>query len=333
MLRVLKRFAVEGLGNCAPLAWRFLRTPRILVLTYHRVLPPGHPDRKTEQPGMYVSPETLDMHLRVLRQYFAIVQLDDWIKGAAAGASLPRLSCALTFDDGWRDNFEHAFPVLRRHGAPATVFLVSSFLGTTAQFWPDRLRSLLLNLAPDEPLPGKLGSLLAAVRARAGQNGRWTADDLDTAITAAKELDDATICEFLDAQAGPGAAPAPRRLLDADEVAEMASSGLIRFGSHTRTHHRCLAGSSDDTLRDEIVNSRAEIARYSGMPVDIFCYPNGAVTPRALAIVREHYLAAVVTRRGWHREGLDRYQISRIGVHEDVAGTPAALLSRLGRVA
>ena len=125
------RRAVESMvGTLAPLAWSAGRARRLLVLMYHRVLPDDHPDRLTEQPGMFVSPRTLDLHLATLRRYFELVHLDDWLKRAASGAELPRLSCALTFDDGWRDNYEYGFPVLQRYQAPATIFLVSGSIAT-----------------------------------------------------------------------------------------------------------------------------------------------------------------------------------------------------------
>jgi len=281
---------------------------------------------------MYVSPQTLDMHMRVLRRHFELVHLDDWIREAAAGSRLPRVSCALTFDDGWRDNHEYAFPVLLRHRVPATIFLVSSLVGSTVQFWPERLRTFLVTQPLDAPLPGRLGHLLADVRARVRGKGGWTVEDLDLAITAAKDLDDRTISETLSVWCAEESATASRKLLNAEEVTEMASSGLIRFGSHTRTHHRCRDASPDETLYDEIANSRDEIRGYSKKSVELFCFPDGAITARALDLVRVHYLAAVTTRRGWHRRNRDRYQISRVGLHEDVSGTPAGLLGRLSCV-
>ena len=113
--QVVKRAAHEFIGRVAPAKWRRLPGPELVVLTYHRVLPDEHPDRLQEQPGMYVRPETLAMHLAELTEHFELVQLDDWLAARSAGKQLPRLACAISFDDGWADNVAHALPALRRH--------------------------------------------------------------------------------------------------------------------------------------------------------------------------------------------------------------------------
>jgi peptidoglycan/xylan/chitin deacetylase (PgdA/CDA1 family) len=124
------------------MAWR-TGTRRLLVLMYHRVLPAEHPDRNSEQPGMYVSPATLAMHLEIVKQYFTLIHLDEWLERVSAGRAVPSLACAITFDDGWRDNYEYAFPVLRHAGAPATIYLVTDMVGEGYSFWPNTLARYL----------------------------------------------------------------------------------------------------------------------------------------------------------------------------------------------
>ena len=145
LVKSVLRGAAAALG---PHRWR--RGPCLLVLTYHRVLPEGHPERAREQPGMLVSPELLAMHLQVLAGHFSFVHLDDWLRAAADGNPPPGRSLALTFDDGWRDTYDHAFPILRQAGAPATVFLVTDLVGTSYSFWPNRLARMLSAWQPGD---------------------------------------------------------------------------------------------------------------------------------------------------------------------------------------
>src|SRR5690606_25886998 len=136
--RLLKAPAQQLAGTVAPFLWRW-RAPSLVVMMYHRVLPHTHPDRATEQPGMYVSPETFELHMHLLRKHFGLVHLDDWLDALAENRPLPRHACAVTFDDGWRDNYQYAFPVLERLGVPATVYLVSDLVGSSYSFWPNAL--------------------------------------------------------------------------------------------------------------------------------------------------------------------------------------------------
>src|SRR5690606_7240136 len=124
----------------------------------------------------------------------------------------------------------------------------------------------------------------------------------------------------LSAAQGQGAyAALTRAILDEQELHAMAASGLVRYGSHTRTHFRCRQGASETQLEEEIGASRTEIAARVGQPVDLFCFPNGDFTPAALRVVRKHYLAAVTTQSGWHSPARDAACIRRIAVHEDVS--------------
>jgi peptidoglycan/xylan/chitin deacetylase (PgdA/CDA1 family) len=329
--RGLKRMAAATLAPLAPLSWRMRSGRSLLVLTYHRVLPAEHPDRAIEQPGMYVSPTTLDLHLTLLKRHFPIVHLDDWLRSAASGGSLPPRACALTFDDGWKDNFEFAFPVLQRHAAPATIFIVSGMTGTHCEFWPNRLARRLAQLRPGEELPEPLGRLLAPVIEQARRAGEWSLQDLDRAVVLSKQLGDEQIRMLLDEKpAGAAAAASDRTVLNEDELRIMAASGLVRFGSHTRTHRRFRSDLPREVLEQEVAGSLAEIAETAGEAgVGVFCYPNGDTTPEAVAAVRRHYRAAVTTRKGWHRTGMDPFLIPRIGVHEDISNRPAAFIARI----
>ena len=89
MKRALRSLVEGTVAPLAPFVWRAQPAPRLLILMYHRVLPREHPDRASEQPGMYVSPETLATHIRLLRRYFEIVHLDEWVQGAAKWAATP----------------------------------------------------------------------------------------------------------------------------------------------------------------------------------------------------------------------------------------------------
>jgi len=332
-VRALKRAARRMLGRVAPVAWRRLRGPSLVVLTYHRVLPDNHADRAHEQPGMYVRPETLGMHLATLREHFDLVHLDDWLDARIAGRPLPRLACAITFDDGWRDNHEYAFPLLSQAAVPATIFLVSGLVGGRYSFWPNRLARQLArtdsSLQPQtwpEPLRH---CLEAAGLFRGRDSGPPGPEAIDRAIVACKALSDAQMHDLLDQLPPHAGSSATRDLLSAEEVRQMATTGLIRFGSHTRRHTRLRAGTSPADMRDEIVGSAEEIEQLVGVRPRLFCYPNGDFTPEALRLVREHYRGAAASKCGWNSVELDPALIRRVGMHEDVSGGRDEFLARL----
>ena len=282
---------------------------------------------------MCVSPETFDLHLTELKRRFELVHLDEWLRKASDGLPLPKLACAITFDDGWRDNYDFALPLLVQHNAPTTIFLVSSYVGTAQRFWPNRLMSLL-DKAFAEPgsvdFPEPLRGIIEPTLIQAKRHGALQADDIDRAIQGAKQFAEEQIRNLIE-EAGkscsdPTGAP---EILSRADVAQMAASGLVRFGSHTMTHLRLGGRIPSQELEREIAGSRSCLLDMLELEIDLFCFPNGETSPEALDCVRRNYLGAVTTRAGWHAVGLDPHLIRRIGVHEDVSDTREAFLARI----
>src|SRR5438067_1021990 len=81
---------------------------KAMILMYHRVMPRGDLASAYVQPGMYVTPVTFERHLRFVVDHFELVSLRDLLDKWAAGMwNTSSRYCALTFDDGWLDNYQY----------------------------------------------------------------------------------------------------------------------------------------------------------------------------------------------------------------------------------
>jgi peptidoglycan/xylan/chitin deacetylase (PgdA/CDA1 family) len=327
--RRAKRALRTLIGQASPLLFATRPRHSLAVLTYHRVLPRGDTAWQSEQPGMCVTPETLALHIAVLRDHFEIVDLQDWLERARSNRPLPDRACCLTFDDGWRDNHDHAFPVLQRAAAPATIFLVAGLIGSRYQFWPNRLALLLRTVGAAQP--SFASAELATVGIDSSATGSFE-ERLDAAVSFCKRKPDAAVIEQLDLLEGrlPAAARTTTRdLVNEDEILAMQRSGLVRFGSHSINHTRLVDGLDEALLSSEVRRSRGMLESLLGRPVPLFCYPNGEYSARALQAVRATYDAAVTTRRGWNRRDSDPWQLARLPLHEDISADRASFLARL----
>jgi len=112
---------------------------RGVVLMYHRVLSDARPD---VDPGMYVTSTAFERHLRLLKSRYELVTIDAFGEWMAGRQQYARPPCAITFDDGWRDNYDVAFPLLRRYEAPATVFLVTGWIGRDDMLDAERIAQM-----------------------------------------------------------------------------------------------------------------------------------------------------------------------------------------------
>jgi peptidoglycan/xylan/chitin deacetylase (PgdA/CDA1 family) len=284
---------------------------------------------------MMVAPDVFRQHLQLVHRYFEVVKVSDWLDRKADNQPLPAKACAITFDDGWADNHEFAFPILRETATPATIFLVSDMIGTRGQFWPERLARLLGIIATDHSGQWSHPELTWLRNSNSGYafgDKSPLPEELTEIIAAVKGLPDGEIHQRLDAiehTLGLAGSESPASLLNWDQVREMLASGLVEVGSHTCHHVRLNADTPQDLMEQEIVASKRAIEQQTGKAVRTFCFPNGDFSDAALALVRRHYTGAVTTRSGWNAADTDSYCLSRIGVHNDISRDRTAFLARL----
>lgn len=304
------------------------------ILMYHRVLPPRQRHAGIE-PGMYVDARTFAQQVAFLNRNCRIVPLDRiseaW-EGNGSGQSRP--VCALTFDDGWVDFMEHAYPVLEAQKVPATVFLPTDFIGTDKWFWTDRLANLLHGRQQANELQkAALRTDNAMVRRILGCSGSPAAR-LDKAISELKPCPPAQIEDILQEMATAlGVEPSSpgRAFLNWEEIRTMAASGLISFGSHT-AGHAILTTIGRDTAKMELLASKNRLLAEKVVDAENvpFCYPNGNFNAHiADQVRRTGYNLAVTTEYGWNGSGGDVFALKRIPIHNDMTATRDMFLCRL----
>ena len=334
----LKKVIKHGLQKFAAAYGRHSRPvskPELLILMYHRILPKDDKRVVFEEPGMLVTPDTLTMHINTIKQYFEIIKLSKWIQLKRTGAELPERACVITFDDGWADNYEYAFPVLQELEAPATIYLVADMIGTNIKFWPERLAHTLATIAQHHAGQWSHPSLDWIKEAHTSYQFTTlppTQDELSELIASAKELSDEDIHTRFDRINNELHLPAvdsTPSLLNWEQIAEMSASSYVEFGSHTCRHIRLGADTPADILKHEIIASKQTIETHTRQPVSTFCFPNGDYSPQALELVRNNYEGAVSTLSGWNSVASDNHLLHRIAIHEDIAGDRTAFLARI----
>jgi peptidoglycan/xylan/chitin deacetylase (PgdA/CDA1 family) len=326
--RLAKRLLAHGLvrtGYWDAVLGTWARRGVTVVLTYHRVLEKWEPALDYSQPGMVVTVPTFERQLSFLEQHFEIVPLGALV-GAGAGR---RPRCVVTFDDGWRDNYDFAFPILRRRGIPATIFLTTDFIGTERAFWHTELIYLLLHGDLSAFLRDGLG--LAAypspvgdcLRRCAGLARPSGAADVDAVIEVIKATcDEEAIHVLVGTLAGAAGLRRPLLpertfFLDWDQVREMAAS-VFEIGSHGCSH-RIMTRLSGPEAEGELVQSKAQIEARVGRAVEHFAFPNEDANVALTRLAASAgYRTACVGAAGAATSGSGIRTLRRAGVHEGV---------------
>ena len=107
------------------------------VLMYH------HVDRVPEHAGTFVSPESFERQMEFLKvHHYRVISLSQLIHEMKEGRKIPPRTVSITFDDGFLDNFRHAFPTLKKMDFPATLFMITSNIGREDWLGEEDLRIL-----------------------------------------------------------------------------------------------------------------------------------------------------------------------------------------------
>lgn len=302
-----------------------------MVLMYHRVLSSDEVSRHPVQPGMYVLDTVFAQQMDFVKQNFTVLSLQELLDLWKRGVWSERARyCVITFDDGWLDNYRHAYPVLKRLRIPATIFLPTDYVGSDEWFWPDQLAFLCKAVADRKEsaeylkriegvvsgfLDGDIPPLVEAM-ARHQQ----VADQI---IERCKHLPIKRIRELVHALASELRVTLPlgRVIVNWDEVREMSQGG-VSFGSHSCTH-RIMTTITSDEVSEELTRSRQILADQCVNYVPVYCYPNGNSDAHIQDQVKASgYEAAVSVRMGVEGGSPEnRYAIRRVGIHNDITYT------------
>ena len=232
-----------------------------IVLCYHNVVA----DAPSDSLGLHIALSRFERQMRWLADNYEVVSLTDLVVRVAQGRSL-RGVAAVTFDDGYRGVFDHAWSLLRDLNIPATVFVVAEAPGRDQRFWwddPEVLRAYS---------PSRREHWLTTLRG-----------------------DGATIVQSLASARQPSRdhVPASRRPAAWDTIAAAAVSGL-QLGVHSATH-RSLAALDERDLHREVVESRDVIRAHTGVTAEFFAYPYGRWNDRVRHAVRSAGYRAAFT--------------------------------------
>lgn len=248
--------------------------PTFHVLLYHGVHGDDVEVGLRNRSGKHVSASRFDAEMATIAADRPLVSMPDVASALRGERSLPEGAVAVTFDDGFANNYDHAWPILERHRVPATIYLSTGYIGTGRRMWSDRLEASFL--AADAP------SLSLEVDGERfdyelGDDEHRLAAFLD-AKARAKRLPNTTKDRLVDAVcAALGAAATPHPLydfLDWDRVREMDASPLVDFGAHT-VDHVSLSRVSPTEMAHQIDDSIAAVAKALGNPCPLFAYPEG----------------------------------------------------------
>jgi len=288
------------------------------ILMFHRVCPEQPGPRIRGNSGLEVTPEYLEATIKYfMRNDYAFVSLDriyEILNGKPSGKKF----VAYTFDDGYVDNFTHAFPIFKRYNIPFSIYVTTNFPDREAVMWWYLLEDLVLEKESIEwTIEGHTRKFSCATEA----DREMTFHRLRTEFSKSDgSLAQNHLIRFFESHQIDPHLKSRELALNWEQIAEMSGHPLVTLGAHT-VSHPALNKLTDRDVIQEIEQSREKIQTWTGRKVEHFSYPFGTraeAGEREFAIVKScGFKTATTTRPAnifpghrYHKECLPRILIN-----------------------
>lgn len=212
---------------------------------------------------------TFPLYVNYLRKNCNIISLDDYMEIRRNNANIPENTVAITFDDGYMDNYTTAYPILKEYKIPATIFLTVNMIGTENVFCSSKIRFAVMHTKKqfvrmgdkrwELTTPGKRELVIQELGKLLKEMPEQTKHIKTDEVVASLEVD-------VDEKKLP-------RMLTWEQVKEMSDNG-ITFGAHS-LNHPVLTKISIEDARKEIADSKRILEEKIQKPVKYFAYPYG----------------------------------------------------------
>lgn len=310
----VKNAAVQG---------RVLRTAslfaksRAVVLMYHSVV--EDPEHTGNTIRISHSRASFESQMSALSRRFNPVSIDQIVEFAADGRRLPTWSVAVTFDDGFADNYDVVLPILSRYGIPATFYIMVNAVETGTPPWYVRLNFAFRTTtvtAWKHPENGGTFEIASEDGKKAALNIAW---DLGAARSGVAQeelihrIEESLQIEPLDSRSG--------LMMNWDQVRALKKAGHT-IGGHTLSHPN-LAHVTEGEARVEIQGCKERLEEKLSGPVQHFSYPHPALNPQWTAqtfqITREAgFRSAMLTTPGSVLPGDQPLSLKRVSAPKDI---------------
>lgn len=280
------------------------------VLLYHRVI-----KLKKDIWRLGIPPLGFEKQMRYLKQNYDIVRFED------IDLSISGRQIAITFDDGYADNYLYALPILDRLQIPATIFVSTCNLDSMKEFWWDEIERMIVE---NENCPKKISFLGKDYELLTEKDKVNACYDIREDFLLL-DFDARTECmnELKSKSRDDGVARLEHRSMTSEELRAMDRSPYITIGGHTITHTRLTSQTSEQKKR-EIDQSKNILEEILGHDISTFSFPFGGNTDYDretinLAINAGYKRIAAVQKR-YREYDMAYYNPGRIGIQCDKSG-------------
>ena len=241
-----------------------------VFLLYHRIT-----DLNSDPQLLAVSPQNFNAQLNYLKHNCKVLSIEEVIYHIEKKIKFPKNSVALSFDDGYADNYSVALPLLESNGCQAIFYISTSTISTAKEFWWDEVeRLILMSTKKEVNFNINLNDLPLAIRYENVHERKKTYEFLLPILRVAKPVERKRFISELSEHVIDAGSRLTHRAMTFDELIKLADSSSAVIGAHTH-NHASLAALNYEEQYDEIKLSKEILEKHIGKQVINFSYPFG----------------------------------------------------------
>jgi len=287
----------------------------LCIIMYHRIF--KHPD-KFSYYLTGVTPEMFNAQMRFLSRHFAAISLEDAVDRIHSGQGLPKNAVSVTIDDGYEDCYTFAYPVFKKYGIPATIYVTTNQIGSSEAFWVDKIGYIFKE--GNHRKQHYANSVLGQMEFGHAHNRRAYVEQVIQKLKLVSDIEKNDVIRDLKDffQVSDKDLKVDYNLTWA-QIRKMSENG-ISFGAHTVTHP-ILTRIPLSAAEREIAESKLKIEAEIKKQVYGFCYPNGTEADFDESIItvlkRLGFTYALSTIWGFNNMNSDLFRLKRVGPNDD----------------
>ena len=244
------------------------------VLMFHRIVPESKLKRVHNHLSLEITPEHLEQIINFfIKKNYSFLSLDQLYEGFRRGTFPDKKYVVITFDDGYKDNLEIAYPIFKKYGIPFTVYITTGIPNNTAILWWYILENMILKMNEVQFIWNENNyfyyTRTSVEKEKAFEliqtffHQNFTLDNyLELFRTVFKDFQSDLTMDSLILG------------MNWDEIRRLNEDPLVTIGAHTVNHFN-LSKLSQKDLRSEILESKIELEKQLGQPINHFAYPYG----------------------------------------------------------
>lgn len=315
--------------------FRVLNRHKAVILWYHGICDDNF-DLLKDYDERHISTSSFRKQMEFLkRKGYSIITMTELVNTIKNNGNFHK-AVVLTFDDGFRNVIENAYPIMQEYNAKGCFYLVSDLIGTDSPLWTDFVETVIRSQEQGSyqfDFKGEKYTYMLTDK----KSYEYAMKDIKSKL---RSISNTERLEHLKQFGGVKTESIPKEffLADWEEIIEL-NANVLEIGSHTRSHPNCAKLTSEEELHNEIYLSKEDIEDKTGKKVEHFCYPAGSYNDRVIdEVMASGYQSAVTIDYGFNSDNTGLYRLKRVEASPSLLEFKArvsgsiSFIKRLGKI-